>query len=197
MAKHIQETNIKTIGGQSIIGTGDIPILTSGVTLDTPQTITAKKTFRTPNATNGNALSPIEVTGGNGTNVVGTSGFSTAGDAGHINIKAGWGGNSLGANPSGFNAAGRGGEIQITAGDAGYALNGGTNYSGHAGNAILQAGSATLDGKAGNVEFKAGNNSDLVGGNIFFSIWIWYRRKWFIWVFSYCECRQNLYRYNL
>lgn len=78
-----------------IAGTSDL------VTLNTAQTITAKKTFRTPNATSGNAIAPIEVQGGNGAQVMGTSGFAMAGNAGELKLMTGSGGWSNGTNPGG------------------------------------------------------------------------------------------------
>ncbi|WP_293916519.1 hypothetical protein [Sphingobacterium sp. UBA5789] len=144
-----------------IAGTADL------VTLNTAQTITAKKTFRTPNATSGNAIAPIEVQGGNGAQVMGTSGFATAGNAGELKLMTGSGGWSNGTNPSGTNAGGNGGEISLVAGDGGVAIGGETNLPGNGGNVILQAGLGFGNGKPGNVQIKAGNNETGMGGDIF------------------------------
>ncbi len=137
------------------------------VTLNTAQNITAKKTFKTANATSGNGIAPIEVIGGNGAQVMGTSGFAMAGNAAPINITSGSGGFSNGVNPSGTNAGGSGGEINIVAGNAGPAIGAANNINGFGGNVILQAGTSFGNGKAGNVQIKAGNNETGIGGDIF------------------------------
>ncbi|MGJ1366275.1 hypothetical protein [Sphingobacterium spiritivorum] len=137
------------------------------VTLSTNQNITAKKTFKTANATSGNGIAPIEVIGGNGATVVATSGFAMAGNAAPINITSGSGGFSNGVNPSGTNSGGSGGEINIIAGNAGPAMGASNNINGFGGNVILQAGTSFGNGKAGNVQIKAGNNETGIGGDIF------------------------------
>ncbi|MGJ1424562.1 hypothetical protein ACR79B_11260 [Sphingobacterium spiritivorum] len=137
------------------------------VTLSTAQNITAKKTFKTANATSGNGIAPIEVIGGNGAQMIATSGFAAAGNAAPINITSGNGGFSNGVNPSGTNAGGSGGEINIVAGNAGPAIGAANNINGFGGNVILQAGTSFGNGKAGNVQIKAGNNETGIGGDIF------------------------------
>ncbi|MGJ1499201.1 hypothetical protein ACR79R_17945 [Sphingobacterium spiritivorum] len=137
------------------------------VTLNTAQNITAKKTFKTANATSGNGISPIEVIGGNGAQVLATSGFAAAGNAAPINITSGSGGFSNGVNPSGTNAGGSGGEINIVAGNAGPAMGAANNINGFGGNVIVQAGTSFGNGKAGNVQIKAGNNETGIGGDIY------------------------------
>lgn len=132
--------------GAVVLTLSDIGGTSDLVTLNTAQTITAKKTFRTPNATSGNAIAPIEVQGGNGAQVMGTSGFAMAGNAGELKLMTGSGGWSNGTNPSGKNAGGNGGEISIIAGDGGVALGGGTNLPGNGGNVILQAGTGFANG---------------------------------------------------
>lgn len=139
----------------------------NAVTLNTVQTITAKKTFQTPNAATGDALSPLEVTGGNGSNTSETGSFNIAGNAAHITIRTGNGGNSIGLATSGTNAGGNGGDVTILAGNGGFATGAGTNFGGTPGNAILQAGSALGSAVGGNAEVKAGNNDTGTGGSIF------------------------------
>ncbi|MGJ1360622.1 hypothetical protein ACR79B_04950 [Sphingobacterium spiritivorum] len=137
------------------------------VTLSTAQNITAKKTFKTANATSGNGIAPIEVIGGNGAQMIATSGFAAAGNAAPINITSGNGGFSNGVNPSGTNSGGSGGEINIVAGNAGPAIGAANNINGFGGNVILQAGTSYGNGKPGNVQIKAGNNETGIGGDIF------------------------------
>ncbi|MGJ1432902.1 hypothetical protein ACR79M_15105 [Sphingobacterium spiritivorum] len=137
------------------------------VTLSTAQNITAKKTFKTAHATSGNGIAPIEVIGGNGAQIIATSGFAAAGNAAPINITSGNGGFSNGVNPSGTNSGGSGGEINIVAGNAGPAIGAANNINGFGGNVILQAGTSYGNGKPGNVQIKAGNNETGIGGDIF------------------------------
>ncbi|MGJ1362897.1 hypothetical protein ACR79B_20705 [Sphingobacterium spiritivorum] len=153
--------------GSVVLNLSDIAGASDLVTLNTAQTITAKKTFRTPNATSGNAIAPIEVQGGNGAQVQATSGSAVAGSAANLNITAGNGGWSNGTNPSGTNLGGNGGTITILAGDGGVAIGGGTNLPGPGGNVVLQAGTGYTTGIAGQVELKAGNNDNGVGGDIY------------------------------
>ncbi|MGJ1499872.1 hypothetical protein ACR79R_21340 [Sphingobacterium spiritivorum] len=153
--------------GAVVLTLSDIAGTTDLVTLNTAQNITAKKTFKTANATSGNGISPIEVIGGNGASVVATSGFAMAGNAAPINITSGNGGFSNGTNPSGTNSGGSGGEISIVAGNAGPAMGSANNINGFGGNVILQAGTSFGNGKAGNVQIKAGNNDTGIGGDIY------------------------------
>lgn len=153
--------------GAVVLTLSDIAGTTDLVTLNTAQTITAKKTFQTPDATTGNAVTPIEVKGGNGADNAGTSGVASAGNGGDLKITTGNGGTSAGVNPSGTNIGGKGGQINITAGNGGIATAGGTNIPGNGGNVVVQAGTAFTTGVSGRVEIKAGNNDDGKGGDIY------------------------------